>query len=80
MIEFEEFLAPMTSSNTNDSERMIKIIEKELLEEIKYNYNEIEKAIEKIAVDMEKADEDLQRKVREIYDGVGKDGPMHRKV
>ncbi|AHL28907.1 hypothetical protein EHEL_020505 [Encephalitozoon hellem ATCC 50504] len=67
----------MTSSNTNNSEGMIKIIEKELLEEIKYNYNEIEKAIEKIAVDMEKADEDLQKKVREIYDGVGKDGSMH---
>ncbi|CCI73909.1 ECU02_0565 [Encephalitozoon cuniculi GB-M1] len=60
----------MTSDRADESGRMVEAIEKELVEEIKHKYGEIEKAIEKVIENVERLHGDLLGEIRAVYRGV----------
>lgn len=57
----------MTLDEVAESERMIEAIERELVEEIKSKYCEIESIMQRVSSRIERMDEDLAGKVEAVY-------------
>ncbi|AHL30077.1 uncharacterized protein Eint_020515 [Encephalitozoon intestinalis ATCC 50506] len=70
----------MESDRLSESEKMIGMVESELLEEIKHKYKEIEESIEKTAAGLDKVNKDLQDKVKAIYKEAEEGKLMYPKI